>query len=549
MARGDPGEATYTPEVMPEDFPRKLTPRMQPEEAGLAGRGLEEIGNTLDQKYRADSATWAAEQISNFRVQALKTLGDMKANASTGDPGDFTQKYLAQFDQQATPLTDTGNPVAHAMIQKGLGELRNTLAEHTMEWEATQRVAYRTDAIQTGLKNQLPVVESHPELADQVGSTLMDQINATGGAPAQRLALARAMHQQISEAASYGLARQDPRAVLTALNNPDKAPQSIKDLTVDQIERVRERANTHLADPVYSALSQGDINGAQQQLNRNADVMDPRTFESVQRGILATQEHQFVTQEKSQKQASDNLSKEGDSLLANGQLTAQWIESHRATLEPNEFRYFYKSLSGTEEAATNPRVFADLYLKAAQGQDVRDDARDALVDKHQLSRADFTKITGLVDQERPGWFKRGTQFINETLKPSELEHDPAGHQSLAYALQDWQEWGEKHPDATDGDARKMQNEIANHYRLIPDNQVTLTMPAPPHLIGTRANPVDEQGRPDPMLNATARRMTAALKAGQITADEAQREALLIQQYRAIAQRQAAAAAAKKAEQP
>src|ERR1700743_1681435 len=138
MARGDPGEATYTPEVMPEDFPRKLTPRMQPEEASLAGRGLEDIGNTLEAKYHADSATWAGEQISNFRVQALKTLDDMKANAATGDPGDFTSKYLTQFDQQAKPLTDTGNPVAHAMIQKGLGELRNTLAEHTMEWEATQ---------------------------------------------------------------------------------------------------------------------------------------------------------------------------------------------------------------------------------------------------------------------------------------------------------------------------------------------------------------------------------------------------------------------------
>jgi hypothetical protein len=545
MARGDPGEATYTPEVMPEDFPRKLTPRMQPEEASLAGRGLEEIGNTLDQKYRADSATWAGEQISNFRVQALKTLQDMKGQVQ-GDPGDFTSKYLAQFDQQATPLADTGNPVAHSMIQKGLGELRNTLAEHSMEWEATQRVAYRTDAIDQGLRNQLPVVEAHPELADQVGSTLMDQINATGGAPAQRLSMARQMHQQLSEAASYGLARQDPRAVLVGLNNPDQAPDALKGLTVDGIERVRARANQHLSDPVYAALSQGDINGAQAMLNRNADVMDARTFESVQRGILATQEHQIVAQEKNQKLASDNLSKQGDQLLASGQLTAKWIESNIRTLEPNEVRYFYKALSGTEEAATNPKVFADLYLKAAQGQDVREEARTALVDSHDLSRGDFTKIASLVDQERPGWFKRGTQFISGSLDPGQLNPDPDAHRSRELALQDWENWANKHPNATETEAQTMQNHLADAYRIAAPNTITLGMPAPMHLVGTRAAPVDEQGKPDPMLNATTRRMADALKNGDISVEEAQQEAQLIMLYRQIYQTQQNAAKKKAA---
>lgn len=546
MPRGDPGEATYTPEVMPEDFPRKLTPRMQPEEQGLAGRAFEDIGNTLEQKYKADTATWAGEQISNFRVQALKTLEDMKGQVQ-GDPGDFTSKYLAAFDKQSQPLMDTGNPVAHAMIQKGLTNLRDTLTDHTMEWEANQRVAYRADAIKTGLQNQLPLVEAHPELADQVGSTLMDQINTAGGNPTQRLQMARTMHEQLSEAASYGLARQNPRAVLDALNNPDSAPDQIKGLNVEQIERVRARANQHLADPVFSALSQGDIKGAQDMLNRNADVMDPHTYESVQRGILATQQQQLVQQEKNQKLASASLSKEGDSLLANGQLTARWIEGHRNQLEPNEFRYFYKALSGSEESGTNPRVFADLYLKAAQGQDIRDDARAALVDNHTVSRQDFTKLVGVVDQERPGWFKRGTQSIAGALDPGQLNPDPDAHHSRSLALQDWEDWASKHPQATDKEAETMSNTISDHYRIVPAAQTVLSMKAPLYLIGNRTNPVDEQGKPDPMLNGTARRTITALKAGEITPEEAQEQAMLIQQYRAIAQRQAEAAAKKKAQ--
>lgn len=541
MARGDPGEATYTPEVMPEDFPRKLTPRMDVQESGLAGRALADIGNTLDQKYRADTATWAGEQISNFRMQALKTLDDMKGQVQ-GDPGDFTSKYLAAFDKQSEPLMDTGNPVAHSMIQKGLGDLRNVLAEHSMQWEGTQRVAYRTDAVDQNLTKQLPLVESHPELADQVGSTLMDQIRTLGGDPSTRLKLARTMHEQLSEAAANGLARQNPRDVLEALNNPESAPTQIKDLNVAQIERVRARANQHLSDPVYAALSQGDISTAQNMLNRNADVMDPHTYESVQRGILATAQQQLVQQDKQQKRSSDELSKEGDSLLANGQLTAQWIEAHRRTLEPNEFRYFYKALSGTDESATNPRVFADLYLKAAQGQDVRDDARAALVDSHTLSRADFTKVASLVDQERPGWFKRGTQSISGALDPGQLNPDPDAHHSRELALQDWEDWSQKHPQATDKEAEGMVNTISDHYRIVPAASTVLSMKAPLYLSGTRAQPLDEQGKPDPMLNATARRTIAALKAGEITAEEAQQQAMLIQQYRTIAQRQQAAAA-------
>ncbi len=550
MARGDPGEQAYTPQVMPEDLPRKIIPRAQ---AGPLGPAIEQFGDSLNQKYQADSAAWAGDQLAQFRTKAIGDLEAQKSALPAGqDPGDFTGKFLQSFDKSATGLAEApgGNPYARAMLEKGLSSLRNTLTDHTMEWEAGQRVAYRKDSVNQNLQSQLPLVEAHPELMQQVGSTLNDQIQSMGGDPSSRLNALRGMHEQLSEAATNGLARQNPRGVIDALNNPDTAPDLIKGLNALQIERVRAKANAHLSDPVYAAMSQGDLNGAQQMLNRNADVMDPKIYESVQRGILATQEHQIVMQEKAQKQASDNLSKEGDSLLANGQLNAHWIESHRQTLEPNEFRYFYKSLSGADESTTNPKTFADLYLKAAQGEDVRDEARSALVDSHTLSRQDFTKVASLVDQERPGWFKRGTQSIAGALDPGQLNPDPDAHHSRSLALQDWEDWSQKHPQAADKEAESMSNTISDHYRIVPAAQTVLSMKAPLYLMGNRTQPVDEQGKPDPMLNATTRRTMTALKTGEITPEEAQEQALLIQQYRTIAQRQAAATAAakKKAEQ-
>jgi hypothetical protein len=242
-------------------------------------------------------------------------------------------------------------------------------------------------------------------------------------------------------------------------------------------------------------------------------------------------------QEKYQKLASDQLSKQGDELLANGKLTAEWIAQHSKALEANEVRYFYKSLSGGEESATNSKVYADLYLRATSGEDVRDEARKALVEDHDLSRSDFTRIASVYDTQVGGDYKRGVQYITETLKPSELEKDPAGHQSLAYALRDYGDWHEQHPNATLKESQSAANEIANHYRIVPEGKTALMMPAPLYLVGTRSAPD---------FPATVARYQTAVKAGEITGSAAEAEALRIQALRDVYERQLQQQAALKA---
>lgn len=249
MARGDPGEQTYTPQVQPEDLPRKLNPELRG--PGPVGGAIQQLGEAIGQKYQADSATWAGDQLGKLRVQAVQSLENMKAALPAGeDPGNFTEKYLAQFDKQAGPLVDSAsaNPYARKMVEKGLGELRDTLATHTLGWEAAQRVAYRNDSIFKNLNAQLPIVEAHPEMADQVGSTLMDQINANGADPSVRLQMGRTMHEQLSLAAANGLARQDPKGVLDALNDPEHAPAALRDLNDQQRETVRAHASNQFVD-------------------------------------------------------------------------------------------------------------------------------------------------------------------------------------------------------------------------------------------------------------------------------------------------------------
>ena len=67
------------------------------------------------------------------------------------------------------------NPIAARMVQKGLSKYRDNLAQHLGGYEAAQRVAYRHDSAVANTKSQADVVEAHPELAQSVGSTLMEE--------------------------------------------------------------------------------------------------------------------------------------------------------------------------------------------------------------------------------------------------------------------------------------------------------------------------------------------------------------------------------------
>lgn len=264
MARGQPDEETYQPRVSPEDLPRKTVPEM----SGVSfGGALTNVADSLDRKYQQDSATWAGDQIAQARVKAVTSLEQAKANAPAGDQTGFTDKYLAAFDKDNAPLIQSagGNPWASRMISKGIDDLRDTLKTHTIGWEAQQNVAYRADSFQTNLKSQLPLVEAHPELADQVGSTLADQARAIGGGNEKVLPMLRAMHEQLSLAGANGMTRQNPQGMLDALNDPEKAPANLKSVLDGLGDQQREAIMAKAKGQISSQFSNNIVDTYRQQ--------------------------------------------------------------------------------------------------------------------------------------------------------------------------------------------------------------------------------------------------------------------------------------------
>lgn len=299
MARGQPDEETYTPRVMPEDLPRKVVPVMS---GASFGGGISQIGDVLEKKYQADSATWASDQLSQARVKAVQTLDQMKQDMPAGDPGDFAGKFMKSFSDQNKSLLENdqiaSNPYARQMISKGLGDLSNTLFEHAKMFEAQQRVQYRSDSFTQNLQAQLPVVQAHPELADQVGSTLADQARAIGGGNEVMLPKLRLMHEQLSLAAADGLTRQNPQGMLDALKNPENAPAPLKSvlsgLSDVQREAIMGRATKQVSDGIASGVvdtyrTQGPTAGAKAlaaiDASNQPDDIKAQARADVERGV------------------------------------------------------------------------------------------------------------------------------------------------------------------------------------------------------------------------------------------------------------------------
>jgi hypothetical protein len=313
MPRGQPmGEEIYRPEVSPEAEPLKMVPEMR--QAPLTG-GVEALTGALSQKYAADSATYAGDQLADLRVNTVKALEDAKSAVPAGDPGNFAENFMAQYDKAAQGYVDhaSDNPIAKQMVDRGASSLRTTLFEHALAWEATQRKAYQVDSLHTNLDRQLPLVRQHPEVADQVGASLMDQANLSSLEPDQKLAYGRTMHSAVTREAVLGLIDQNPHQVYEQLlGDQTKADPRIAELDpvsrAQVMDAARKGVVTDYAAGAISAYRTGGPEAGSKALEALNDLKLPgpqgeqdtmrdwiRTEVEKQRGgLIAEQKQKFA---------------------------------------------------------------------------------------------------------------------------------------------------------------------------------------------------------------------------------------------------------------
>ena len=230
-------------------------------------------------------------------------------------------------------------------------------------------------------------------------------------------------------------------------------------------------------------------------------------------------------QDRLKKEAVDNLSKEGDQLLYTGQLTVDWVEDNRDVLDPADYRFYYKAVTTGSEAANNPNVYGSLRFRASNGEDVREEARQAL-------RAGTLNITGynnIVNRSEqnsgvgdiPNWYERGESFISDALRVSDINPNPAANLARAKALDEWAQWGRDNPNPTPQQTRQAYEEIAQSYSLVDTSTMTLAKPLPKFAVGNRSS-LD--------IGATEAATVDAYQSGEINEQEFNKQAALLKEW-------------------
>lgn len=239
---------------------------------------------------------------------------------------------------------------------------------------------------------------------------------------------------------------------------------------------------------------------------------------------LAKEDRAYRMQERRERELLEEATKVGDQLLANGELSEEWIEENRNTLGASEYRYFYKQLRDGGNLNTDPQAYADLRIRASQGEDVRGEARER-VRRGDLSLTDYDKLVNASESNSPqssvpNVYKRGETFIRNSLRVSDINPDPAAAQRLASALDDWGQWVIDNPDATENQSREQYQRINREYELIGYQDMVLTKRLP------RFSPVGRNEMNLESLTESMRAAGAAFDRGEITRQEFDDQAAL-----------------------
>ena len=410
------------------------------------GQEATEFFQVRRQQREQDAAVWATEQLSNAQVQWSQEF----VSRQQGDVEDFTGELLRDFDEFTGALSaQAPTRDSRSYLKARLSAYRATLAQNSLNFEAKERAAKTVNTANSAIDSGRILAYQNPEQYSELLAERVAAIDVMRLDPETKRQLTDSAQQQMAAEAVRGMIDTDPASAIVALRQPFGASGNlaIETLTADDRSRL---------------------------------------MESAERKRIAQFNAQQLEAEEALTLIEDRTSKTGDRLLANGELDSRWIENNRDNLSAEDYRYFYRALSGGENAR-DPLRYAELREQASFGADVRLSARQAL-QQGSITVSDYNALLNEVESSRPNWFSRGTQYIATSAAVSDINPDPAAAQRKAVMLDDWADWANRNPDASDTEAREAYRRIVNEYAIIDMEEFLITKRQPRFMVGGRSNP-------------------------------------------------------------
>lgn len=469
------------------------------------GRDIGDVTQTYGEMTRRFAIAERARQKNELVTQGLQQLTALQGsfeNDYANDPARFRDRFNKGADKILAELSKRTDDDA----------VREAFATEF----AAKRFAFEQDVIGTARKR---VVDRGKASLVNGLSTLTD-LYAGATTDEQREDIRGQADITIADAAVNGI-----------ITREDAAKRRLSWLSDTEATLARQMI---LADPEMAAdeLTAGDrFQNLDEDRRLSLLTRATTAAEREERARVRTAEKAERDAEKALKQQAEDLAKDGDALLSQGQLTTKWIEANRDTLDESDVRYFYKALQDEDAQATDPVIYADLRERAGTGEDVREEAKAAYT-AGQIKRGDYDRLAGLsegglIEGQLPSWFKRGDSYIRNALAVGDAVDDPFGRLRLAEAYDDWHRWARDHANASEADAEKAYQRITAEHALVNFQDSIAVMPLPRYLpAGLNRSQVDVGA-----IDAAEMALYEAWNGGEIEQADYERQAELLERWR------------------
>lgn len=198
------------------------------------------------QKQEEDAAALATAELMSARQHWTEQLATRREQAASGAP-DFTPTMMKDFDadmQERVQRVPGGK--ARTYLNERLQDVRLSLYQDALTFEARSRSAAREGKIDSGLDSARTAVEFRPGdfttvLAEQVSGIV------ASGLPADRQAVkGEEARAKLAEAAVMGMIRANPRDALKELDNEKSQEPAVNALEFADRVRLRNAAESEI---------------------------------------------------------------------------------------------------------------------------------------------------------------------------------------------------------------------------------------------------------------------------------------------------------------
>jgi hypothetical protein len=453
-------------------IPHAIAPQIP--QGGAFGGLAEAVGGAINayQKSQDEQArAWTVDAVSQSRLQWTSKLADMQANSEPGAP-EFSQKFVQDFDAYAADaLENAPSDAARKFFHERLADIRTTLGEKAISFEAASRIDYRDAKFDSAADAGAKLVASDPGQFDAVLAEQVAVIRASAMPPKQREDREQKTIKTLAGASVWA----------QVMGNPEQF--------------------------IQMASSESGLRGVTG--NKAWDILPFDERKSYLEKAISLKNSHDADTERAAKKAHEELEQSsmkealGRVNPVNGEprLNRAYVEQIRPLVSASNYMTLLKTLEqgGFSEGGpkTNPAVFRDLQVK------LRTDPEGALKDAstyHRnglLANTDLSSIMEKADvRARQGGpkteYERTHDRIVGRLDPGPMVDDPLGRSRLADALYEFDGWV-KGSKRTDDEISKKGEDIVRRYAFVDFTQTMAGLPQP--IYGSiRKDASDPQGQ-------------------------------------------------------